>query len=194
MIAKILKFVFILFFLINCATQQTQVTEEENKNPNLEYFYPANKTDLILDEKGNEVKVTSEDDIFFQKPSDDEKEYFRVILTSEGYLLRQIRGSEFVSRNVDLDGDKLISENLKKYNKVNFLDYGVIKVDFHQESMTVKSVRFNKAPRINEIAKIIQDDITRWKIDFLIKEDNDNDIQLSEIIINYKVILKKETS
>lgn len=124
---------------------------------------PAGETEAIINEDGEEVKITTLDPAFFQAQSKDKEEYFRVLITSDSYKVRQIRGAKYIRRKVDKGGDALISEELVKYNKINYSDDGIILVILNGNTGAVETIRFNtRVPRINDLAKIIQNDVTRW--------------------------------
>ncbi|EPG75540.1 hypothetical protein LEP1GSC058_2321 [Leptospira fainei serovar Hurstbridge str. BUT 6] len=149
--------------VLNCASSQKQIATEPKGEvvPN-----PAGENESILDEEGNEVKITTIDPPFFQSISKDSTEYFRVYITSDAYKVRQIRGTKFIHRKIDRGGDALISEELLKYNKINFTDDGIILVILNGNTGAVETIRFNtRVPRINDLAKVIQNDVTRWAME-----------------------------
>ncbi len=160
------------------------------EKPNAEILPgPAGENELIIDEEGNEVKITNQDPISFQGPSKDTAEYFRVNITSDAYQVRQIRGAKYVRRKVDKGGDALISEELVKYNKINFVDDGIILVILNGNTGAVETVRFNtRVPRINDLAKIIQNDVTRWSL-----EHADEKPVVTKYQIHYSIKLENRT-
>ncbi|MGJ4747292.1 LA_2219 family laminin/E-cadherin/plasminogen-binding protein [Leptospira sp. SA-E8] len=142
-------------------TSQTPETPKGEVLPN-----PAGDNEEIIDEEGREVKISTTDPSSFQGLSKDSSEYFRVHITSESYQVRQIRGSKYIRRKVDKGGDALISEELVKYNRINFMDDGIILVILNGNTGAVETIRFNtRVPRINNLAKIIQNDVTRWSME-----------------------------
>ncbi|TGL59519.1 LA_2219 family laminin/E-cadherin/plasminogen-binding protein [Leptospira sarikeiensis] len=152
--------------LVSCSstgtvTNQTPETPKGENLPN-----PGGENEAVIDEEGNEVKITTTDPTSFQAQSKDTSEYFRVHITSDSYKMRQIRGSKYIRRKVDKGGDALISEELLKYNRVNFIDDGIILVILNGNTGAVETIRFNtRVPRINNLAKIIQNDVTRWSME-----------------------------
>ncbi|EQA37049.1 hypothetical protein LEP1GSC047_0801 [Leptospira inadai serovar Lyme str. 10] len=153
----------VISMILNCAGSQKQIAVEPKGEvvPN-----PAGENESILDEEGKEVRVTTVDPTFFQAPSKDSGEYFRVYITGDAYKVRQIRGTKFIHRKVDRGGDALISEELLKYNKINFTDDGIILVILNGNTGAVETIRFNtRVPRINDLAKVIQNDVTRWTME-----------------------------
>ncbi|PJZ65106.1 hypothetical protein EHQ27_10185 [Leptospira wolffii] len=161
-IAAFLVFLFCL--VASCATTSGGAGPEVPKGdavPN-----PGGESEAVINEDGDEVKITTLDPAFFQAASKDKEEYFRVFITSESYKVRQIRGAKYIRRKVDKGGDALISEELVKYNKINYSDDGIIIVILNGNTGAVETIRFNtRVPRINDLAKIIQNDVTRWSME-----------------------------
>ncbi|TGK04156.1 hypothetical protein EHQ53_03130 [Leptospira langatensis] len=154
----------LFFFLASCASGGSVHKPEQPKGEILPN--PAGESEVVINEEGDEVKITTLDPQSFQAVSKDSAEYFRVYITSDTYQVRQIRGSKFIKRKVDKGGDALISEELVKYNKINFTDDGIILVILNGNTGAVETIRFNtRVPRINDLAKIIQNDVTRWSME-----------------------------
>ncbi|TGK14787.1 hypothetical protein EHO61_17115 [Leptospira fluminis] len=157
-------FVFASVILLAGCVSASKPTGEDLKSQPLPN--PAGELETVLDEEGNEVKITTNDPASFQTLSKDSSEYFRVYITSDHYKLRQIRGAKFIHRKVDKGGDALISEELAKYNRINFTDDGIILVILNGNTGAVETIRFNtRVPRINDLAKVIQNDVTRWAME-----------------------------
>ncbi|TGJ99186.1 hypothetical protein EHO59_15010 [Leptospira semungkisensis] len=153
----------LLFLLGACASSSVHKPDQPKGEvvPN-----PAGESEIVINEEGDEVKITTLDPQAFQAVSKDTAEYFRVYITSDSYKVRQIRGAKFIKRKVDKGGDALISEELVKYNRINFSDDGIILVILNGNTGAVETIRFNtRVPRINDLAKIIQNDVTRWSME-----------------------------
>ncbi|WP_061248287.1 LA_2219 family laminin/E-cadherin/plasminogen-binding protein [Leptospira alstonii] len=172
-----------LFWILSCSSTKTadnEVTKRESV-PN-----PAGENEIVLDEEGREVTLNTEDPASFLKPSKDPLEYFRVHISSEGYQLRQLRGSKFIKRKVDKGGDALISEELVRFNKINFVDDGIIIVVLNGNTGAFETIRFNtRVPRINDLAKIVQNDVTRWAM-----EHSEDKPVVTRFQIHYSLELK----
>ncbi|EMG11447.1 hypothetical protein LEP1GSC151_3182 [Leptospira interrogans serovar Grippotyphosa str. LT2186] len=84
-----------LFLLLSCFT--TKSTDNESIKyesvPN-----PAGENEVVLNEEGQETTLNTGDPASFLKPSKDPLEYFRVHISSDGYQLRQLRGSKFIKK------------------------------------------------------------------------------------------------
>lgn len=181
------KYLFIILFIIlffQCKTSSSFKKEGEiavKIQPN-----PVSEDEKVINEKGEAVDVTTADPDFFSHPSTDKSEYYRVIIKSDSYSLRQIRGSKSMLRKPDIGGDTLITEELKKYNMIDFTDEGVLKIKINAKSGTIEELKFIlRAPRINNLAKIMQNDATRWIFEF-----KDEEKKITDFNIYYQVQLK----
>lgn len=178
-----------LFFSYSCTT--TDKTTDIKPDKDKQYFYPGGKEETILNEKGEVVQISNEDPEFFQKTSKDWRELFRVIISSEGYQVRQIRKSEWIKRAPDEGGDKLTMEELKPYNKVDYVDDGVVAIELSPYTGKIQNLNFDtRVPRINELAKIVQNDATRWKL----IHKNEDEPSILEYKIFYQIKLQKNAS
>ncbi|MFA4795618.1 LA_2219 family laminin/E-cadherin/plasminogen-binding protein [Leptospira kirschneri] len=175
----------LLFLLLSCFTTKNTDNEsiKHESVPN-----PAGENEVVLNEEGQEVILNTGDPASFLKPSKDPLEYFRVHISSDGYQLRQLRGSKFIKRKVDKGGDALISEELARFNKINFIDDGIIIVVLNGNTGAFETIRFNtRVPRINDLAKIVQNDVTRWSM-----EHSEEKPIVTKFQIHYSLELKNK--
>ncbi|EMM86952.1 LA_2219 family laminin/E-cadherin/plasminogen-binding protein [Leptospira santarosai] len=177
---------FGLFLALSCSGAEIS----ENKKVNYEPVpNPTKENEVILNEEGKEVTLNTGDPDSFLKPSTDPLEYFRVHISSDSYQLRQLRGSKFIRRKVDRGGDALISEELSRFNKIDFKDDGIIIVVLNGNTGAFETIRFNtRVPRINDLAKIVQNDVTRW-----IMEHSEEKPVVTRFQIHYSLELKNKT-
>lgn len=172
----------ILFFVWACSTVEREVPKG-NPVPN-----PSGENLPILDENGEEVQIYSSDPEFFQNPSTDPMEYFRVRITSDSYEVRQIRGTDKIIRVSDLGGDQLIQEEVGRYDKIDFKDDGALLAILNGETGTMETLRFERrVPRINNVATIMQNDMTRWSFQ-MAEEEMPN----QKFVVTYEVILQNK--
>lgn len=184
-----MKFIALILILSYCSTTETKKTDSKPLNTNLQKFYPAGEKEKILDENGVEVSITSEDHPLFQKDSKSSEELFRVVISSESYLVRQIRQSENIKRNPDIGGDKFMMEELQKYNKKDFTDDGIIKVHLNSKTGKIETANTDRSTRIQQLLKIIQNDSTRWT--FTHKTDEPS---ITKFTIVYNIVLFNKSS
>lgn len=173
-------------FVLSCSSTTKTVEGESVKYESVPN--PAGDNEVVLDEEGREVSLNTGDPAAFLKPSKDPLEYFRVHITSDGYQLRQLRGSKYIKRKVDKGGDALISEELVRFNKINFVDDGIIIVVLNGNTGAFETIRFNtRVPRINDLAKIVQNDVTRWSM-----EHSEEKPVVTKFQIHYSLELKNK--
>ncbi|MBK8399035.1 MAG: hypothetical protein IPL26_27825 [Leptospiraceae bacterium] len=174
------------FIFGNCGTTKEEVKEAKD----VKYFYPAGEKEIILDENGNEIKITNSDPVLFQKDSKNSEEIFRVVLSSDYYKVRQIRKSEFIKRKPDLGGDSIIMEELIKYNKINAIDDGIISVKLNAKTGKMETINTDRSTRIQQLLKIISNDATRWTLEHKSTEDP----TVTKYLISYNIVLTNKTS
>lgn len=173
MIPQFLTLIFIFFFCFgNCsATAPVQtpnlISGLETPVAGKKKFFPAGESEEILDESGNPVFITENDFQYFQIPSKDPTEMFRVLISGKKYQMRQIRGSKFLRRKPDPGGDALIVEDVAKFDGIrDLLDDGTIVIKLNPKSGKIENVNFGtRTTRVGNFSKIIQNDSTRWNIE-----------------------------
>ena len=173
-------------FLTNCGTGKEEVKEAKD----VKYFFPAGEKEKVLDENGNEVKITNSDPELFQKDSKNYDEVFRVVISSDYYKVRQIRKSEFIKRKPDPGGDSIIMEELVKYNKINAVDDGIISVKLNSKTGKMETINTDRSTRIQQLLKIISNDATRWTLEHKSTEEP----TVIKYLISYNVVLTNKTS
>ncbi|WP_411822554.1 LA_2219 family laminin/E-cadherin/plasminogen-binding protein [Leptospira sp. 'Mane'] len=132
---------------------------------------PGGEGELIINERGETVPNSTTELPFFQKKSEMQNELFRVYLASDSYQVRQIRSTDKVLRKPDPGGDELAKEELKKFDLISFVDDGYVSVGLNTNTGKLESIAFDRrVPRINDIAKIIQNDASRWNYEHLSKD------------------------
>lgn len=183
---KIIYFILILN-LAFCSSEQkkesTTIIENSSK------IFPAGEKEKILDESGQEVSITKEDNVLFQKESKSNEEIFRVVISSEYYKVRQIRQTENIKRNPDLGGDKFMMEELQKYNKKDFTDDGIIRINLNPKTGKIETANTDRSTRIQQLLKIIQNDSTRWT--FTHKTDEPS---ITKFTIVYNIVLFNQST
>lgn len=132
---------------------------------------PGGEGELILNERGEEVPNSTAELPFFQKKSEMPNELFRVYLASDSYQVRQIRSTDKIQRKPDPGGDELAKEELKKFDLISFVDDGYVSIGLNTNTGKLEAIAFDRrVPRINDIAKIIQNDASRWNYEHLSKD------------------------
>ncbi|MDF3818800.1 hypothetical protein P3G55_02750 [Leptospira sp. 96542] len=171
-IRTIFAFVFVIF-LISCQTlgENTTTSEPGEVSESDLLPPPGGEGEEILDETGEVVINSTKELPFFQKKSDSPSELFRVYLASDRYMVRQIRATDKIKRKPDLGADELSKEEMKKFDLLNFVDDGIISIGLNGVTGKLESIAFDRrVPRINDIAKIIQNDASRFNYEHLSKD------------------------
>lgn len=117
------------------------------------------------------------------------KELFRVLMMSDRYLIAQMNHTEKILRNEDSGGDRYMTEELKKFDKIDEEREGVIAVWLYPDSGRLMKVRPKKLTYLMEIDKLIVEDIQRWSFQFPAK-----DVYPTQFDVRYRVILRKTLS
>ncbi|TGL69010.1 LA_2219 family laminin/E-cadherin/plasminogen-binding protein [Leptospira jelokensis] len=185
-------FVF-LFSLVSCQTtkepsvQTTDETKTDNLAPKDILPPPGGEGEIILNEKGEEVQNHTGEIPFFQKKSDLPQEVFRVYIASDSYMVRQIRHTDKIRRKPDAGGDELSKEEMKKYDLLSFVDDGIISIGLNTVTGKLESIAFDRrVPRINDIAKIIQNDASRFNYEHSSK---DGSPLITRFLVTYQIRL-----
>ncbi|PJZ45644.1 hypothetical protein [Leptospira brenneri] len=148
---------------------------------------PGGEGEIILNEKGEEVQNHSGELPFFQKKSDLPTELFRVYIASDFYMVRQIRHTDKIRRKPDPGGDELSKEEMKKYDLLSFVDDGMITIGLNTITGKLESIAFDRrVPRINDVAKIIQNDASRFNYEHSSK---DGTPIITKFLISYQIRL-----
>ncbi|PJZ86604.1 LA_2219 family laminin/E-cadherin/plasminogen-binding protein [Leptospira harrisiae] len=175
-----------------------QSTPQTNTNANTESSLEAHQTkdilpppggegEIILNEKGEEVQNHSGEIPFFQKKSDLPTELFRVYIASDSYMVRQIRHTDKIRRKPDAGGDELSKEEMKKFDLLSFVDDGMIVIGLNTVTGKLESIAFDRrVPRINDVAKIIQNDASRFNYEHSSK---DGTPIITKFLISYQIRL-----
>lgn len=134
----------------------------------------------------DDSQVQAMREAFFNRPPEAE-EVFRVFVTSDGYYRKQVAFNEKVSIKEDLPGDQAIADEFRKFDMVNSLQEGQIRVELYPTTGKFYRVRQSKPSVMKETDKMMSDDITRWQFVFVKDEINPKDFRVS-----YQVLLRKK--
>ncbi len=98
------------------------------------------------------------------------EEVYRVLVSSEEYLRKQVQSEEIFSFKKDESSDLAFCKELSVYDKINYKSKAVVKVSLYEDSGTLSKVRFVHSSGISEVDQLIAEDITRWRFDFLTRK------------------------
>jgi len=116
-------------------------------------------------------------------------EVFRVLLTSDGYTVSQMKSQATIKRNEDPGGDMYMCDEMKRLDKIDEVREGIVSIWLYPDSGKIMKVRPQKPTYLLEIDKIITEDIQRWSFSFPKKY-----IEPTKLDIKFKVVLRKKQS
>jgi hypothetical protein len=132
-----------------------------------------------------DAMIAKENKKFLEKDKN-ASELFRVLLTSDEYIVSQMRFEDFIKRDEDKGGDKYMSEEIKKLGKIDEVREGEIAIWLYPDSGRVMKIRPQRPTYLLEVDKLLNDDIQRWNFKFPKKI-----VEPTKFEIRYRVILKK---
>ncbi len=125
----------------------------------------------------------------FLKPSKKAKEVFRVLLTSDNYIVSQMKYTSTLSRTPDTGGDKYMCSEVKKLDKINEVREGLLSLWLYPDSGRIMKIRTQQSTYLLEVDKLLSEDIQRWNFTFPKKI-----VEPTRFDIKYRVILRKTLS
>lgn len=123
---------------------------------------------------------------FFAREVENE-EVYRVFVTSDGYTRKQVASNDSIGLKEDKAGDQAIADEIKKFDMVNSLQEGQIRVELYPTTGKFYRVRQAKPSIMKETDKIMSDDTTRWQFHF-----PKNQIIPKDFRVSYQVLLRKK--
>jgi len=157
----IVIFLFNIILFIGCKT----TPEMENKRI-LKKFEQDNKKFLEVDAKSRTL--------------------FHVLITSDKYIVSQMRYKKYIKRVEDPGGDKYMTEEVKKLDKINEARTSIITIHLFPDSGRIMKIRPQRTTYLVEVDKLINEDIQRWNFKFPKKI-----VQPTKFNIEYRVVLRK---
>jgi hypothetical protein len=115
-------------------------------------------------------------------------ESFRIVMMSDRYLVRQKKYEDSFSRVEDTSGDEYFMERLKRMDLVDAAREGEVRVWVYPDSGRLMKIRFVESSYIEEIDKLIIDDVQRWTLRF------SRGIYPRNFTVRYRVVLRKGVS
>jgi len=158
--AILLLLIPVFFIITSCTSVQKEIG---NKND------AANRKFLEVDREADEV--------------------FRVFLTSDDYIVSQMKYTSSINRVKDRGGDRYICDEVKKLDKIDEMREGLVSLWLYPDSGRIMKIRTQKSTYILEIDKLISEDIQRWNFSFPKKYTT-----LTRFDVKYRVVLRKTLS
>lgn len=108
---------------------------------------------------------TKESREFFEMESK-YSEVFKIFVSTEDYIARQLLSKETIQLKEDKRGDKYFQEQLQPFNKIDYFGYVVAKVELYQDSGKISRVRPIRSSGIQQIDQMVLEDILRFQFVF----------------------------
>ena len=117
----------------------------------------------------------------------EDKETFRVLISSDTYVVVQTDNKDTIQREHDPGGDRYICDEIKKYDKIDEMREGLYHVSLYPDRGTLRKVRPYKPLNLIELDSLVIEDIQRWTYKFPRKV-----IQPYSFYIKYRAVLRKK--
>lgn len=132
----------------------------------------------------------AENEKFLSETPQNKDEIFRVLVLSDGYTVVQASSGETIARSPDPSGDKYISEELIKYDKINESREAVLSISLYPDTGRIMKVRPKRLAALREIDELLVEDIQRWNFTSPSKKS----VSPLRFDVRYRVVLRKKQS
>jgi len=123
----------------------------------------------------------------FITASSGDGETFRVLISSDSYIINQLKYSKYIKRKKDPGGDSFMRGEMKKYDKINEARESVIRIWLYPDTGRIMKVRPQKPTFLMEIDQLLAEDIQRWGFEF-----PKNIVEPTRLDIRYRIVLRKK--
>jgi hypothetical protein len=130
------------------------------------------------------------DNIKFLEVNSKSQDLFRVLLTSENYIVSQMYALETIERADDKSGDKYYSSEIKDFDIMDEIREGVFSVTIFPDSGKLNKIRPERLTYLNDIDSLIAEDIQRW----MFKSPRKRSFDPTKFNVRYRVVLHKSLS
>lgn len=125
----------------------------------------------------------------FLAPTKKTREVFRVLLTSDNYIVSQLKYKSTIKRTPDPGGDRYMCSEVKKLDKIDEVREGRLSLWLYPDSGRIMKIRTQQSTYLLEVDKLLSEDIQRWNFTFPRKI-----VEPTRFDIRYRVILRKTLS
>ena len=137
-------------------------------------------------------KPTAADDPFFQEKAV-EDEVFRILITEDEYILRQVGAENYIyakpSPLARRENHKLFAEYDDKWDFMDFTHQGLLRVKLNPQTGMLENVDYEggKSPRAWQASIMFRDDLMRYEFGF-----KSGIVQPREFMVRYEWRIKKD--
>lgn len=132
--------------------------------------------------------MTPEDKKFL-RVDPEARETFRVFMTSDVYRVSQMNHHGDIKRVHDPAGDEYIRDEIRRYDKIDETQEGVLRVWLYPDSGNIMKIRPHKIIHLREIQELLMEDIQRWSFEF-----PRGVVSPRKLEVRYRVTLQKKLS
>ena len=122
----------------------------------------------------------------FLEKNEASPELFRVLISSDGYELSQMKSEQTIRRAEDKGGDRYISGEVARFNMIDEMREAVFAVQIRPDNGTLSKIRPQRSTSLAEIDRILIEDIQRWTFRFPQKR-----VTPTHFNIRYRIVLQK---
>lgn len=133
--------------------------------------------------------INSAENREFLEPNRKAREVYRVLLTSDNYLVSQMKYTSSIKRTDDPGGDRYMCSELKKLDKIDEVREGLLSLWLYPDSGRIMKIRTQQSTYLLEVDKLLSEDIQRWSFTFPRKI-----VEPTRLDIKYRVVLRKTLS
>jgi hypothetical protein len=138
---------------------------------------------------GRAAGGAADDDQKFLQAAKGDGELYRVLFTSDKYVVKQMWGTDSITRSTDAGGDTYMCNELKKHDKFNEVRESVMSVWLYPDSGNLMKIRPKTPTFLIEIDRILLEDVQRWSFKFPKKF-----VVPTRFDIRYRIVLRKTLS
>lgn len=125
----------------------------------------------------------------FLDPEAKGSEVFRVLFTSDKYVVVQRKYDSTIKKIADAGGDKYMCSSIGAYDKFNEARESIMRVWLYPDSGKLMKIRSVKPTFLMEIDQILLEDVQRWNFAYPKKV-----VSPTRFEILYRVVLQKKLS
>ncbi len=131
--------------------------------------------------------VLRENNMDFLQKDTYPNEAYRVLITSDNYIISQMNFNDTLVREEDSEGDKYICDKLRQFDKVDIMREAAISLNLYPDSGKLMKIRPKTLTYIMEIDNLIVEDIKRWRLQF-----KEGTVSSNIVDVSYRIILRKK--
>ncbi len=163
--------------------QEEKIDSRNDPNTEIKDKSSDKKTESTIIDDSEQLISNNKD---FLQADENAEEIFRVLVSSNFYIVSQMKFANVILRAKDTGGDEYIIDEIKRLDKISETREGYLTIWLFPDTGSIMKVRPQRPSYIVEIDKLLTDDIQRWNFVFPKKV-----VYPTRFDIKYKIILRK---